>query len=128
MAPGLSGTRSRIQAIFFSQFLWVHLICVSRCRKWHWPHLASTIALPSPAGRLGGGSSLSSSLPATRPGLRIHPFGTTSPCLSVSDTSAVAGLPSVKVTGVSLLWKPFPIPCTLYSPGGRLLTVYRPSV
>src|SRR5262249_55998253 len=101
--------RSRIHAIFFSQLLWVHLICVSRYRKWHWPHFASTIALPSPAGRLGGGSSLSSSLPATRPGLRIHPFGSTSPCLSVSDTSAVAGL-SVKVTGLSLLSKPSPMP------------------
>src|ERR1700682_2128938 len=105
--------RSRIQAIFFSQLSWVHLIWVSRRRKWHWLHFASTIALPSPVGRIGGGSSASSSLPATPPGLRIHPFGTTSPCLSVSDTSAVAGLLAVNATGVGLLWKPFPIPCTV---------------
>src|SRR5260221_2686064 len=95
--------RSRIQAIFCSQLAWVHLSCVRRWRKWHWLHFVSTIALPGPSGRTGGANSASNSLPATRPGDRTQPLGTTSPCLSVSDRSAVAGLPDVNATGVGLL-------------------------
>src|SRR5258705_3985881 len=100
--------RSRIQAIFCSQFLWVHLSCVSRCRKWHWLHLASTIALPSPSGSFGGANSESSSLPATRPGERIHPFAIAGPCVSVSGTSAVVGFSAVNATGLGLLLEALP--------------------
>src|SRR5258705_10874328 len=100
--------RSRIQAIFCSQFLWVHLSCVSRCRKWHWLHLVSTIALPAPSGSFGGANSEFSLLPATRPGDRTQPFAIKGPWLSVSDTSAGAGFSVVRIHSLGFVLRAFP--------------------